>query len=110
MLSVAVVQLRLAVVPVQDPDSVDAEGAIVSAEAVPASDTLTILPLESVTRRLAVLVPLEVGANCTPISQPVSGATLTPVPTHVLFGPILKCAELAPVRVADATLNGPFPV
>src|SRR3954466_13284178 len=107
MLSVAAVQPRSAAVPVRVPDSVEAEGAVVSATAEPVTGMLTILPLESVTRRFAVLLPEEDGVNCTPISHPPSGSTGA---LQVLFGPILYCAALAPVRVAEAIVNGPFPL
>src|SRR3954452_24209507 len=73
---------------------------------VPVSGTLTILPLESVTRRFAVLLPVLVGTNCTPISHPPSGATGV---LHVLLGPSLYIAALAPVMVAVETVSGPLP-
>src|SRR5215213_9281965 len=53
---------------------------------VPDSGTLTILPLASVTRRLAVLLPVVVGLNTTPISHPLSATTVAP--RQVLFDPI----------------------
>src|SRR5215211_5504682 len=67
-----------------------AAGPVAAVVPVPVSGTLTISPLESVTRRLAVLPPVVVGLNTTPISQPPSGAT--GVPVQVLFGPSAKCA------------------
>src|SRR3712207_4877340 len=75
---------------------------------VPDSGTLTILPAESVTRRLALLLPVVVGANCTPISQPLSGATVTPV--QPAFGPSLKCDAPVPVIATVETVSGPLPL
>src|SRR4051812_39963476 len=74
---------------------------------VPVTGMLTILPLESVTRRLADLLPVEVGANCTPISHPVSGATGV---LQALLGPSLYCVAVAPVRVAVEVVSGPLPL
>src|SRR3954468_16235897 len=102
MLSVAAVQPRSAAVPVRVPDSVEAEGAAVSATAEPVTGMLTILPLESVTVSEADLLPDDVGLNWTPISQPLSGATVTSAPMQVLLGPSLNCAELAPPSLAEA--------
>src|SRR5215213_634499 len=69
----------------------------------------------SVTRRLAVLLPVVVGLNCTPISQPPSGATVTPV--HPVFGPSWKCDAPVPVivgfglvAVPGASFSGPLPL
>src|SRR4051812_29182747 len=105
MLSVAAVQLRSAVVPVRVPDSVDAEGAVVSAVPVPLTGIVTTLPLESVTVSDAALLPDDVGLNWTPISHPPSGSTVTPVPMQVLLGPILNCSALAPVILAEAMVS-----
>src|SRR3712207_2069392 len=97
-------------VPVGDTVAV---GRVVSAGGgavppVPESGTLTILPFESVTRRLAVLLPVVVGLNCTPISQPLSGATVTPV--QPAFGPSLKCDAPVPVIATVETVSGPLPL
>src|SRR3954452_22765242 len=73
---------------------------------VPFSGTLTILPLESVTRRFALLLPVLVGTNCTPISHPPSGFTGV---RQVLLGPSLYCAALAPVRSIAEIVSGPLP-